>query len=459
MNTSSSSLTDKLSIQSFIPYFLLTAFLVVASLFGRIFLETNAEVIFESEFQVFVLGTILFVGFLINRIAPQTIVPSFVWVIFAGIALEPLVGIFTRDISILRIVMELFAAIILFSGGIEIPFKNFKEWFFPIATLSFLGVILTSIIFSAVMYGLAVWLNIYEPGLMPSIVILSIALSSTDPTAIIPMLNVMKFKRTFIKEIAISESALTDISGSILTRFLLVAFLTTPVIGNNVFNYFAPLAAQNTYEAFALQIVSGILVGYVGYRLMKSLYSMKTPGRGSHSKTDPALFLSIPVFTFVVGNLLGGAGFLAAFVAGLLTDISGEVKEAFVFNESLLNHLIFPFIFIILGALVPLDILLAYAPIGILATIIFVLLLRPFVVLCSLFPWLLNHRFQFEDLIFLAMIRETGIIAAVLLVIASSYNIIESDCVIAVGMWVILLTLIIEPPLTPILSKKIGITK
>lgn len=448
---------EELSIQSFVPYGILTVLLVIASFLGRIFLETNAEVLFESEFQVFVLGTILFVGFLINRIAPRTIIPSFVWVIFAGIALEPLVGIFTRDISVLRIVMELFAAIILFSGGIEIPFKNFKEWFFPIATLSFLGVILTSLIFSAVMYWLAVWLNVYEPGLMPSIVILSIALSSTDPTAIIPMLNVMKFKRNFIKEIAISESALTDISGSILTRFLLVAFLTTPIVGNNVFTYFAPLAGRGTYEAFALQIVSGILVGYGGYWLMKTLYSMKNSGK--HQKTDPALFLSVPVFTFVVGNMLGGAGFLAAFVAGLLTDISGDVKEAFIFNESLLNHLIFPFIFIILGALVPLDTLIAYAPIGILATAIFVILIRPFVVLCSLFPWVINHRFQFEDLIFLAMIRETGIIAAVLLVIASSYNIIQSDFVIAVGMWVILLTLIIEPPLTPILSKKIGITK
>jgi hypothetical protein len=57
------------------------------------------------------------------------------------------------------------------------------------------------------------------------------------------------------------------------------------------------------------------------------------------------------------------------------------------------------------------------------------------------------------------MIRETGIIAAVLLVIATSYEIIKSEFVIAMGMWVILLTLIIEPPLTPILSKKIGITK
>jgi hypothetical protein len=57
------------------------------------------------------------------------------------------------------------------------------------------------------------------------------------------------------------------------------------------------------------------------------------------------------------------------------------------------------------------------------------------------------------------MIRETGIIAAVLLVIATSYNIIESEFVIAIGMWVILLTLVIEPPLTPLLSKKIGVTR
>ncbi len=449
------SRTPRLSWMSFVPYTLLICFLLFLSISGRIVLSENPSLVRVDEFQVFVLGSILFVGFLINRVAPRTIIPSFVWVILAGIALEPILGVFTRDMGLLSIVMELFAAIILFTGGVEIPFKNFKKWFFPIASLSIIGVLLTAVIFSVMMWGLTTALGIFEPAIIPSIVILSVALASTDPTAIIPLLNVMKFKRNYIKEIAISESALTDISGSILTRFLLLAFITTPIFNSNVFNYFSPLLERGTYDAFALQIMSGILVGYLGYSLLKRLYDLNS----SRRHADPALLLSIPIFTFVLGNALGGAGFLAAFVAGLLSDLSGELRRASQFNEDLLNHLIYPFVFIILGALVPVQILIEYAPIGIVASVFFILIIRPVVVFCSLFPWYLEHRFRFEDLVFLSMIRETGIIAAVLLVIASSYNIIQSDFVIAIGMWVILLTLILEPPLTPILAKRIGITK
>jgi NhaP-type Na+/H+ and K+/H+ antiporter len=108
---------------------------------------------------------------------------------------------------------------------------------------------------------------------------------------------------------------------------------------------------------------------------------------------------------------------------------------------------------------VPIDVLFAYAPLGILAGLSFIFLIRPLVVFISLLPWLINHTFKFNDLLFLSMIRETGIIAAVLLIISATYEIIQSNFVISVGMWVILLTLMIEPPLTPYLSRRIGVTK
>jgi NhaP-type Na+/H+ or K+/H+ antiporter len=61
--------------------------------------------------------------------------------------------------------------------------------------------------------------------------------------------------------------------------------------------------------------------------------------------------------------------------------------------------------------------------------------------------------------LFLSFIRETGIIAAILLIIATTYDVIQSEFVIAIGMWIILLTLIIEPPLTPWVAKKIGVAE
>lgn len=432
------------------------------SVLARMFFDANPHIIEHVDFQVFALGMILFIGYYINRIAPKTIIPSFVWAIFAGMALQPFLGFFTEDLEGLKVTMEIFAAIILFAGGMEIPFRNFKKWFFPIASLSLVGVVFSAFVFSGLLYVIMNIFDLFEASLIPSILILSAALSSTDPTAIIPTLKNLRFKKEHLKEMAVAESALTDITGSILTRFFLIAFLSMHAIQNtNIFSYFLPLAQKPTYDALALQIISGILVGYLGFAILKNFYkrhrSKKADTEDEHNTQDPALLVSIPIFTFVLGNALGGAGFLAAFVSGLLSDVVGDLKKASVFYENLLDHLIKPFIFIILGALVPVSTLIDLAPVGIASAFIFMFVIRPTVVFISLSPWIMRQEFGLRDLLFLSFIRETGIIAAILLIIASTYHVIESEFVIAIGMWIILLTLVIEPPLTPFVARKIGV--
>lgn len=443
-------------LRSFIPYITLIIFLTILSFIAHSFLDEENHLMHEADFQLFVIGSMLFIGYYINRIAPKTIIPSFVWAIFAGMALQPFLAFFTDDVESLKILMEVFGAIILFAGGLEIPFKNFQKWFMPIAVLSLLGVVITSVGFAFVMYGFMNVMGNFTPALIPSILILSAALASTDPTAIIPTLKTLKFTRPQLKQIAISESALTDVSGSIFTRFLLLALISAPAMQSGIIPYFVPLLQKSTYDAFALQIISGILVGYFGFTLIKRFYY----GHDNEAEeADPALVLAVPIFTFVLGNILGGAGFLAAFVSGLLTDVIGGIKKVSHFYESILNHLIKPFIFIILGALVPVSTLIQLAPVGLAAGIIFMFVLRPIVVFISLAPWWYQGIFKFKDLIFLSFIRETGIIAAILLVIAATFDIIQSDFVIAIGMWIILLTLILEPPLTPVIARKIGVAK
>jgi NhaP-type Na+/H+ or K+/H+ antiporter len=444
----------------FLPYVILVLFIALISTPLRLLLLNYSHIVEEVDFQLFVFGTILFTGYLINRIAPKTIVPSFVWAIFAGIALQPILDFYIHDLEGLKVVIEVLAALVLFAGGLEITFKSFKNWFGPITSLSLLGVVLSSVTFALALYTMLSLLGLYSNSLLPSILILSAALASTDPTAIIPTLKTMKFKRGFLKQIAISESALTDVSGSVITKFLLLALITVPVSqSNTISTYLGPLLQKASYDALALQIMSGLLVGSLGFWLLKKFYRDIKHENSGYEIADPALLISVPIFTYVLGNLLGGAGFLASFVAGLLTELIGQMKKAEHFYNSFLDHLIKPFIFITLGALVPLDIFIMFAPLGIFSGLLFIFVIRPFVVFMTLWPWLLNHTFQVKDLLFLSLVRETGIISAVLLVIASTFDVIQSDFVIAMGMWVILLTLVIEPPLTPYLSKKIGVAK
>lgn len=438
----------------FLPYITLIFFLSILSILVNFYIPKDLSYFHEPDFQLFVIGSMIFIGYYVNRVAPKTVIPSFVWAIFAGIALQPFLVFFTKDVSFLKVIMEVFGAIILFAGGLEIPFRSFKKWFFPIVTLSLIGVILSAVGFAFVIYFFMNIFGEFNALFIPSILILSAALSSTDPTAIIPTLKALHFKKKELKQIAISESALTDVSGSIITRFLLLALISVPVTSTSIIPYFLPLLQKNTYDAFALQIISGILIGFLGFLIIKKFYYSN-----NDEEADPALILSVPIFTFVLGNFLGGAGFLAAFLSGLFTDVIQGVKKNSHFLDSMLNHLIKPFIFIILGALVPINTLIELAPLGILSAFIFMFILRPLVVFISLFPWWYQGLFTIRDLLFLSFVRETGIIAAILLVIAATFNIIQSDFIIAIGMWVILLTLIIEPPLTPFIARKIGVLK
>lgn len=444
-------------VRSSLPYAVLVASLAVLSLAARALFSAQPHLVLEIEFQVFVLGGVLFTGYCINRVAPKTVIPSFVWAIFAGLALQPLLEPYVGDVSALKVVMEIFAAIILFAGGLEIPFRNFRKWFFAIASLSLVGVILSAILFSVLIVWLLKAFGGFDAALLPTVVILGAALASTDPTAIIPTLANLRFKRGFLKQIAISESALTDVSGSIITRFLLLALLGATAAHQGVFGLFAPLFRRGSYDALSLQIISGIVVGYLGYRLIKAFYDRSE--REGKEGGDPALLLAVPIFTFSLGNILGGAGFLASFMAGLFSEVTGSLKKVAHFYDSFLNHLVKPFIFIVLGALVPIGTLIELAPIGILAALAFMFVVRPLVVFIALLPWLWSATFTVRDLLFLSFIRETGIIAAVLVIIASGSPAIDSEFAVAVGMWVILLTLVIEPPLTPWVAKSVGVAE
>ena len=59
----------------------------------------------------------------------------------------------------------------------------------------------------------------------------------------------------------------------------------------------------------------------------------------------------------------------------------------------------------------------------------------------------------------MSFIRETGAIPAVLILVAVGSGVTGSEYIFAIGMWVILLTLIIEPPLTPWLARRLGVAK
>ncbi len=411
---------------------------------------------FDPERFYLSLALLFGVGYGLNYFAPKTAIPSFVWAVLFGMALQVPLYALTMNLEALKMVVELLAAFVLFAGGVEVPIKNFKKYFAPIATLSLAGTVLTVMLFAYVLSGLTGFFDIQVS--IVTILVVAAILASIDPTAIIPTLDQLHFRKPFLRDIAVSESAVNDVVGTILTRFFLVAALgATAGAMVTVEDGLAPLFTRTVLDSFALEIVWGVLVGLLGAKIL-SIWGKSV--RETHW-SDPALFFAVPIFCFALGSIAGGSGFLAAFVAGLLFEAKAETKIVRNFFEKLVDGFMKPVIFLLLGALVALDVMVDTMAIGVLAALVFMFIVRPAVVFSSLMPWMSRHNalLTWREVMFLSFIRETGAIPAVLILTAVAAGIVHAEFVFAIGMWVILLTLTIEPPFTPLLARYLGITK
>lgn len=436
-----------------LPYLLFTAILIVC-----FFLSRSTPAIKETfsrfpEGLYLSIALIFAIGFGTRKYSKKIFLPSFVLAILMGIALQPLFSSLTGSFTALSVVNEFLAALILFGSGVEMPWASFKKYFGPVASLALFGMILSVLVFALLMEAIAGSFGLNIPS--SSLLLMGAILAAVEPSAIIPIFKNLRFKDTKIRDVAIAEGAVNDVTGTVVTRFFLIAALaagnTTSVIGT-----FLPLLQRHHFDAFALEIIWGVVVGIIGAKILQRWYKPETTERD-----NPALFFAVPMFCYALGGIVGGSGYLAAFVAGLLYQTSTTTKNVAHFYETFNNHLVVPVIFVLLGAVIPLPALIETAGIGIIAAILFMFVVRPLVVFASLLPWMYGEKrqFTFNEFIFLCLIRETGGVSAVLLLIIASQNIAGINYIFGIGFWVIFMTLVVEPPITPWLTEKLGVAE
>ncbi len=388
--------------------------------------------------------------------ARGTALPSFVVAIAFGVAGHTLFGPIVGNPQVLASLVTGSAAIILFGGGLEMPFRDFLRLFAKIALLAFPGVLITGFAFSWTVGRLG---PVFGFAIAPAVVVLLGAiLASTDPAAIIPVLQNVRFKRRDPKDIVVAESALNDVVGTLLTS----AFLKLSLVTLTVTAAYQALAATGTYRFLAEQVGFGVLFGLGGYALLWLLTHMKRE-HSEHYGADQVYFIATPIIAFVGAVAFGGSGFLAAFIAGLLFHIEEHMKAAEAFFDQVVDGVAKPIIFLLVGALVNVHALIVYAPVGIAAALAFMLIIRPAMVFITLGIYGLLPKcsggLSFQELLFISFVRETGAIPAVLLVTAVSSLKTPVNGLVEIGMWVILLTLIVAPPLTPYVARRLGLTE
>ena len=138
---------------------------------------------------------------------------------------------------------------------------------------------------------------------------------------------------------------------------------------------------------------------------------------------------------------------------------NSNTKEVHAYFEYMIDTYVKPVVFILLGVLTPLPILMSTIVVGALAALIFMFIVRPLVVYISLSPWMISKKslLHWREALSLSFMRETGTIPAILLLYVVASGFTDTELIYALGVWVILYTLVIEPPLTALIAKRLDI--
>lgn len=215
-------------------------------------------------------------------------------------------GISFDDVRLAYLIGSLGLAAILFDSGFHTPFKSLRMAALPAVSLASVGVLITSaVVMVPAMYLLHMsW---------PEGLLLGAIVSSTDAAAVFFLLRVGGITiRDRVRSTLEVESGSNDPMAIFLTS-ILVTFLADPA-SHSAFGL--RMAAEFAGE-FGIGLVTGVAGGWVIVQAVNKA--------GLERGLVPIAALTLAMVLFAGTTLLGGSGFLAVYIAGL---VAGNARLA-----------------------------------------------------------------------------------------------------------------------------------
>lgn len=367
-------------------------------------------------------GALLLVGVLSSLISTRFGAPLLL--VFLGIGM--LAGedgpgnILFDDFGLAYFIGSLALAVILFDGGLRTRFSAFRGVLAPSAVLATVGVVLTAVLVGVAAYGLLDF--DWRASLL-----LGCIVASTDAAAVFFLLHTggLRLKRRAGATLEI-ESGTNDPFAVFLVLALVQVFaLETDAIGVSVF---LTLAQQ-----LMLGAAFGIAGGYSAAWLLRHI---ELPN-GLH----PLLVLSMALATYGVTAWLGGSGFLAVYLTGL---ILGNQKlragpNIIAFHEAVtwLSQIV---MFVMLGLLVTPSTLMDYAVPGLMIALFLMFIARPLAVWACLTPF----GFTRNEKLFISWVGLRGAVSIFLAAIPMLTGLPMAEQFFNLAFFVVLVSLLVQ---------------
>ncbi|MCX7976540.1 MAG: potassium/proton antiporter [Bellilinea sp.] len=375
-----------------------------------------------NEYGLIAAAGLLLISVLVSKISDRFGVP--VLLLFLGLGMlagsDGPGGIYFDNPAIAQFIGVIALVLILFSGGLDTEINQVRAVLKEGVLLSTLGVLITALITG--------WVCIALLDLPPLVGLLMGAIvSSTDAAAVFAVLRSKGISlKGSLKPLLELESGSND---------PMAIFLTVGLIQLIQLPERSPL---NLLGLFFLQMLVGAVIGVLMGRLMVWLINHIRLG---YEGLYPVLSLALVFLTFGLTSILGGSGFLAVYLTGIVLG-----NREFIHRRSLLRFhdglawLMQITMFLTLGLLVFPSRLVPVAGSGLLIAAALMLVARP----VSIFISLLGRRFNIREKLFLSWVGLRGAVPIILATFPLLAQIPQADMMFNVVFFVVLTSVLLQ---------------
>ncbi len=381
------------------------------------------------------IALLILVSIIANKFSERLGVPALLIFLIVGMLAgsEGPGGIPFNDPAVAQMIGIIALAYILFAGGFDTRWDEVQPIFWPGIALSTVGVVLTAVclgVFASVVLGLSPLTGF----------LLGAVVSSTDAAAVFSVLRMARARlkgnlRPFLE----FESGSNDPMAVFLTTSV-IALILTP--GSS---------ALTLVPMFVQQMVVGGLLGYgMGRGIVFFINRLKLESEG----LDPVLTLAMVLMIYGLTATLGGNGFIAVYVSGLVMG-----NSIFVYKKSLIRFhdgiawLMQIVMFLALGLLVfPSDLVRVIVP-GLLIAFFLLLVARPVAVFITLLPW----KMPLNEKVLVSWVGLRGAVPIILATYPLVAGVPDAALIFNIVFFIVLISALIHGTSIPTVARWLGL--
>ncbi|MBI2336117.1 MAG: potassium/proton antiporter [Deltaproteobacteria bacterium] len=389
-----------------------------------------------TEYILLGISVLLLLSVIASKVSARLGVPALL--IFLGIGMlagsDGLGGIHFDDPGLAQSIGVIALAFILFSGGLDTSWKTVRPVLWKGFSLSTLGVLLSTLLVGVFAKFLLKFS--WTEGLL-----LGAIVSATDAAAVFTILRSKNIGlKTHLRPLLELESGSNDP----MAVFLTIGFITLLAYPNT--------SIANLLSMFLHQMIVGAVLGY---GLAKMVLFLINQLKLEYEGLYPVLSLTLVLLVYSLTASLGGNGFLAVYVAGLMMG-----NTDFIHKKSLLRFhdglawLMQIAMFLALGLLVFPTQLMPIAGAGFIISTFLIVVARPASVLISL----LFSKMNVREKAFVSWVGLRGAVPIILATFPLVAKIPRADFFFNLVFFIVLTSSLLQGGTVPLMARCLKVT-